>query len=331
MQDSQATASASNPKLLSCTTCRQRKIKCNKLNPCNNCQRSGISCQFPTRRTQAPRVRQHAREARDTELLRRVQRLESLVAKVNAIKAGQDSREQPTPPKDDFVESTVTNSPSDTDFDYKAQSDVDKQYAWFVKQQGRGVRYLSSDFWTGLGDEFEGLRQMLEHPVESDEDEPEDDPSPPSEAKESSPQFIFQDPNCVADLKDSYPSDNQRAILFDIYIANVDPVCRILHKPTLRTHLFGHKQLFDESTQRYKFGSIEAICFAIYFAAVTSLSNEQCIARLGVERDILLERYKRGTEAALAQADFLNSMEIVTLQAFTLYIVSILHNTSSAL
>ena len=254
------------------------------------------------------------------------------MAKVSAIKAGKDGREEPPSPKDGLVDSAVTISSSDNVLDHSTQRDVDEEYAWFVRQQCRGVSYLSSDFWTGLGDEFDGLRQLLEHPVESDQDESQDDLSPPSEAKEGSPQFILPGPRNVADLKDAYASDAQRSILFRIYLANVDPICRILHKPTMRSHLlFGHNQLIDDSTHRYKYGSIEAICFAIYYAAVTSLSAEECIAQLGVERDVLLERYKRATESALAQADFLNSMEIVTLQAFTIYIVSILHSISSAM
>ena len=325
MLNPQGAASASGSKLLSCTSCRQRKIKCNKVSPCNNCQKSGFSCLFPTRRTQAPRSRQHAREARDTELLRRVQRLESLVAKVNAVKAATDNREQPPTPEDELRDSAVLNDNAPRD------ADVDEHYAWFVKQQAGRVGYLSNDFWTGLGDEFDGLRQLLERPVESDEDESEDDSSPPADTKEVSPQFILQDPHSIADLKHAYPSDAQRLILFGIYLANVDPVCKILHKPTISLHLSRHNQLFDDSTHRYKFGSVEAICFAIYFAAVTSLSSQECIAQLGAERDVLLERYRCGTETALAQADFLNSMEIVTLQAFTIYTVSILHGIISAL
>ena len=253
------------------------------------------------------------------------------MAKVNAVKAGQHSREEAPPFKDDFVDSAVTFSPCENVSDPNVQRDVDEQYAWFVKQQVRGARYLGSNFWTGLWDEFDGLRQLLEHCVESDGDESEDDLSPPSEAKEASPQFMFQDPNSVADLKDAYPSDAQHSTLFDIYFANVDPICRILHKPTMRTHMSRRNQFIDGSTHRYKFSSLQALCFAIYFAAVTGMSSGECTAQLGFERDVLLEQYKRATETALAQADFLNSMEIVTLQAFTLYIVSILHSIISSM
>jgi len=56
---------------------------------------------------------------------------------------------------------------------------------------------------------------------------------------------------------------------------------------------------------------------------VASMSSEQCLTQLGESRDILVARYRRDAEVALVRADFLNSLEIITLQALTIYIVSI--------
>lgn len=44
---------------------------------------------------------------------------------------------------------------------------------------------------------------------------------------------------------------------------------------------------------------------------------------MGVEKDVLLKRYRFGTEQALARADFLNTNEIVTVQAFVLFLVCV--------
>lgn len=62
--------------------------------------------------------------------------------------------------------------------------------------------------------------------------------------------------------------------------------------------------------------------FTMYFMATTSLSEEQCLQMFGQQRDKLLAQFKYGTEAALANADFLSSLELVTLQAFAIYLVS---------
>ena len=56
---------------LSCQSCRRRKIKCNKVFPCNNCTVAGEECVFPTGRKR-PRNSRNA-------LLDRLRTLESTV------------------------------------------------------------------------------------------------------------------------------------------------------------------------------------------------------------------------------------------------------------
>lgn len=68
--------------------------------------------------------------------------------------------------------------------------------------------------------------------------------------------------------------------------------------------------------------SDEALLFAIYFAAITSLTEEECGAYFQQERIRLAVQYKSGLESALINADFLNTTELPTLQAFSLYLVS---------
>lgn len=66
---------------------------------------------------------------------------------------------------------------------------------------------------------------------------------------------------------------------------------------------------------------MQALMFAIYFAAVTSLTPEECIVQFGEHKQELLARYRYGTEQALVQAQLLNSSEMVTLQALVIYLV----------
>jgi hypothetical protein len=49
-------SSASNPTRLTCETCSQRKVKCDKRHPCSNCHRSGIQC-VSVERKRLPRGR----------------------------------------------------------------------------------------------------------------------------------------------------------------------------------------------------------------------------------------------------------------------------------
>lgn len=68
---------------LSCEMCRQRKIKCDKLSPCTNCQRFGAVC-VPVERVRLPRGRSGRpsmdRPAESDDNLRdRVSRIEQLL------------------------------------------------------------------------------------------------------------------------------------------------------------------------------------------------------------------------------------------------------------
>src|ERR1700761_2736542 len=65
-----------NPR--SCVTCRKRKVKCDKIHPCSNCNRAHIECVFPSP-GRAPRKARKIGEGRDKELLERLRRLEGVV------------------------------------------------------------------------------------------------------------------------------------------------------------------------------------------------------------------------------------------------------------
>jgi Fungal Zn(2)-Cys(6) binuclear cluster domain len=319
-QGSEAAQTVGRRKPLSCTSCRQRKIKCDKADPCDPCQKSGMRCIFPNRRVRAPRGSRHALEARDEELLQRIRRLEGMLAKkVDRGPAGPDDGRSGGVLSPTLV--TPLRSSGMLGEGTQTGVTVDDHYAAFVKQQGSSSRYLNTEFWSSLSNEFDGLRQLIEGRVD-DEDDVDDSTSRSMEAEDSSPNFIFQDPDRFVDSETVYPSDAHSAALFQFYFTNVDPVCKILHRPTVNIYFSNLEALLDPSTRRFKFPSLEAVTFAAYFAAVTSMSPQECLTYLGEEKDILSARYKSTTEAALAQADFLNSLEISTLQALTIYIVS---------
>jgi len=322
-QRSQAAQPGLARKLLSCTRCRQRKIKCDKADPCDPCSKSGIGCIFPTRRIRAPRGRRDALEARDAELLVRIRRLEGMLAnKVDTGPAGPDAgrrggNQSPT---------LITPLPSTGELGEGTQTGVavDDHYAAFIEQQGTSSRHVNSEFWMSLSNEFDGLRQLIECHVddEDDFDDFDDSISHSMEAVDSSPNFILRDPDSFVGSEAVYPSDADRKVLFQFYFTNVDPLCKILHRPTVDTYFSNLEVLLDPLTRRFKFRSLEAVTSAVYFAALTSMSAQECLTYLGEQKSILSARYKSSTEAALAHADFLNSLEIATLQALTIYIVS---------
>jgi hypothetical protein len=200
---------------------------------------------------------------------------------------------------------------------------LDENYVAFAKQQANSSRHLDNEFWASLNNEFDGLRQLIEG---DDDGEFEESASNLAEgiytSPCSSPSFIFQDSNSIASSEVTPPSPAHSAVLVQAYFANVDPVCKILHRPTATAYFSNFEALVNPLTNQFKFNSFAAVAFASYFAAVTSMAPEECLTQLGKPKDILVAQYRRSTEAALVRADFLNSLEIITLQSFTIYIVS---------
>lgn len=79
-----STPSVLNPR--SCHTCRRRKVKCDKNYPCSNCTRASTECVFPgpgraPRRPKQPKEK--VASERETELLKRLRRLEGVVEELS--------------------------------------------------------------------------------------------------------------------------------------------------------------------------------------------------------------------------------------------------------
>lgn len=78
-QDAPTPAHAPHPR--SCVVCRQRKVKCDRQQPCSNCVRSACACVYPTGRGRAPK---RARRVADAQLVEKLARLETIVQRLAA-------------------------------------------------------------------------------------------------------------------------------------------------------------------------------------------------------------------------------------------------------
>lgn len=295
-------------KVLSCASCRQRKIKCDKVQPnCIQCSRFGFECVYPSRKPtrRAPRPRQN-------ELLDRISRLETIVGKADPEKLRQLNLEK------------LAGRPASSAASPPETREQDKQSPG---RQDSGTdaatRYLSGEFWENLCEEVEGIKQALDQPSEDDEDDEDGDSPESTEAQRSSISmapsgFLFGNPSYHEQGKLEHPPREMMIRLWAIYTRNVDPLMKFLHRPTVAKQL---EALTDTSTERSLDPATSALGHAIYFSAVTCLSPENCRKQLGESRDVLATRYRLGVERALAEADFLNNNSLEILQALTLYTV----------
>ncbi|RGP79855.1 transcription factor [Fusarium longipes] len=289
-------------KVLSCSNCRTRKIKCDKIQPfCGQCSRFGLDCVFPSRKPtrRAPRPRQ-------SELLDRISRLESIVNQADPAKLKQ------------LDEENIHSQPGTTSLDTTLDGRRDESQVAVTQAANVevGEQYLSSRFWGHLCAEVEGIRQALNQTSEEDDDEEGESPESMDTQSSGPSGYLLGNSNYSSRQPLTHPHPNVMMRLWAIYSRNVDPLMKILHRPTMSKHF----QAYIEAPTTHRFTpEINAVMFAIYFCAAACLSPESCFKQLGESKEVLTKRYRVAVERALAEADYLSTTKLETLQALTLY------------
>jgi len=115
-----------------------------------------------------------------------------------------------------------------------------------------------------------------------------------------------------------HPPPELIPVYWQIYEEYCDPLIKMIHAPTMREQIFVIAGQVGRPTK-----GMEAMLFAIYFAAVTSLTPEECETQLGDTRPALVSRYRFCLEQALARANFLVTEELIVLQSFIIYLLSL--------
>jgi hypothetical protein len=101
---------------------------------------------------------------------------------------------------------------------------------------------------------------------------------------------------------------------WQLFTRRVDPLLKIVHCPTFE------KSLLKAIDDLQAIGPVtESILFAIYYSAVGSCTNRECRKRFGESRELLLQRYGRKIESALADNYSMPVLE--SLQALVIYVV----------
>lgn len=201
------------------------------------------------------------------------------------------------------------------------QNVVDHGLGRLVISNGRS-RYVSNRDWVRMGEEIAEMRDILDEP--SSEEEEDEVPSPQISTGSFGGSslvdhgFIFSWPSMIGDLKSLRPQENEILLLRDIYTENVDPMTKILHRTTLR-------KVLPHATRDYSHVSRaeEVLLFSVYFAAVVSLHPSQCQSIFGQTKESLVSRFRLGVELGLSRASFLNSSNLMLLQAFTIFLISL--------
>lgn len=108
---------------------------------------------------------------------------------------------------------------------------------------------------------------------ESDEDETPDNSPRPLVAGDHTA-FLFGYRSADVDLRKLHPAPAQIPYLWQVYEENVEPLIKILHVPTAEKMLRDVRKSMDGVSP-----GNEALMFSIYYAAITSLEEDEVRAR----------------------------------------------------
>jgi len=128
--------------------------------------------------------------------------------------------------------------------------------------------------------------------------------------------LIFGECATTTNLSGLHPNPVTIFRLWQTFLDNVNPLVKLFHAPSVQ-------QLILEAAENLVVASkpVEALMFAIYTCAITSLSNEECENMVGESKSTLLARYQSTAQQSLIAAEFLRTSDLVVLQAFVLYLV----------
>lgn len=188
------------------------------------------------------------------------------------------------------------------------------------------------EIFESLKDGVAGIREILEEDApagesedEKDSDEGDGEPDydelpdlfnfkpSPSNGHQS---FIFGYSSSTVDLRSLHPLPSQIPFFWSTYVENVDPLTKIFHVPTMNVAI---RELQATKCENLN-SSMEAALFSIYYSVISSMSQSEVEANFESDKMTLLSRYRFGVEQALARADLLTTMEIVTVQAYVLFL-----------
>ena len=118
-------------------------------------------------------------------------------------------------------------------------------------------------------------------------------------------------------ITDQHPSAIHIFQLWQVYLTNVSSLLKMTHTPTLQGRIIEASASLGKASK-----SLEALMFAIYLMAVTSLQDDEVLEMFNEGRPVLLKKYYLACQQALLNASFMRNPDLTILQAYTLYLVS---------
>ena len=315
--------------LISCISCRQRKIKCDKGQPnCSSCARSRANCVYVAKALPLRKKRTSLEE----ELMGRLKTYEILL-KAHGIQTNDVDRI--STPMGTSSQSEASKTPSVTervsslDHQNGNEHNTFKPSAKFVTDAEKET-FIESPSWNVLDQELQGTIDMLRVSQFNGRSSHQsfDDASP--EDNLNAGDFLLNGAatHSTSELKKLHPKPLVIFRLWQIFLDDFNPLSKILHGPTTQQRLLDAIANLDDISKEW-----EALMFAIYLSAIRSMSADECQIMMGESKAVLTRRYQSAVRSALLRANFTSSLDILLIQAFAIYLYSVRlfhgHDTNS--
>ncbi|KAG0646739.1 Aurofusarin cluster transcription factor aurR2 [Hyphodiscus hymeniophilus] len=348
-----------------CVLCQQRKVKCDRSEPCQNCVKAGVECISAA--TLPPRKRK--RRFPEAELLARIRRyehhLKAYGADLDAINR-EIGVEGPSIPSNSAIKSNHSSPPV-------GSRPISPDPASRPLSVRRSLRHVDNNLNLGISDEFRDAEDLLGG---SSDDETFSKPMTKAFEELSSDiggdGDLFFGTNTAITLKALHPPPVQIFRLWQTFLDNVNVgVIQPLHlssilPPRWRDTFYNpgcaqlslkltilllssrinanfkslqplikifhapsvQQQILDAIADLDNVPkNIQALMFCIYAAATMSMNDEECQKIFNQRKDEVLARFQLGARQALRIGGYLRSSDLVVLQALTLYLFSSLQMT----
>ncbi|KKZ64785.1 hypothetical protein EMCG_09326 [[Emmonsia] crescens] len=298
----------------SCVLCYQRKVKCDRHDPCSACVKARASCIF--RAPPAPRRRKKALP--ESILLSRLRRYEEILRSHGISFDGSDDGGQESPKS--FSSGLTPNMLVHTEMPVRTKHNMDeaRESGELVTAEGKS-KYFTGTLWMSLSDELRNTKEFFDNQYSSDEEQPDT----PGHGASPLPAidehlFILSSSSSSHSLHALHPQPAHIFKLWQIFLDNVDPLVKIFHTSTVQQEILdGAGDLCNVSKPT------EALLFAIYTCSVTSMTDNDCQSQLCEAKSTLLARYRFATKQALINVGFMRSLDLAVVGAFVLYLISI--------
>ncbi|VUC33654.1 unnamed protein product [Clonostachys rosea] len=292
----------------SCLPCRGKKKKCDRTSPCLNCRRLGTQCLYVPRR-------QSARQPPSFVLAERLQRLEDTISRMQKHLDPELARRLAS---DELPSGSLAWENTDTALPSKPApytddvADLGAEFGRLALENGRS-RYIIGNSWASLDDEVQDLKSLLQSAPQETEQW-----YPTSDSYASNHAGVLGLGSPFRNLSSVHPPPERIPTYWRLFKKNCDILIKVLHVPTVEPLILQATRRLDRLPR-----GLEALMMALYFSVAVSLSSAECLHLLGSEKAALVHKFKLGTDHALAQAELLETDEIITLQALAIYLTGL--------